>query len=55
MLMGYVEARKNQDKQEDDASEPKCRWVSCPDIPDWLLTTDDETPHKIPKEVKEAE
>ena len=54
MLMGYVEARINKDQQEDE-SEPKSRWVSCPDMPDGLLTVDDETPHKIPKEVKEAE
>ena len=54
MLMGYVEAR-NQSQQEDDEEEPKSRWVSCPDMPDGLLTTDDETPYKTPKEMKEAE
>lgn len=52
MLMGYVEARK-QNQQEDDESKPKGRWVSCPDMPDGLLTVDDETPYKILKEVKE--
>ena len=54
MLMGYVEMRKSQDQQEDE-SEPKGRWVSCPDMPDGLLTVDDETPYKIPKEMKESE
>ena len=49
MLMGYVEARKNQSQQDDDESEPKYKWVQCPDIPDGLLTNDqdddDESPH----------
>ena len=54
MLMGYVKMRISQDRQEDE-SEPKRRWVSCPDMPDGLLTVDDETPYKIPKEMKESE
>ena len=56
MLMGYVEAR-NQSQQEDEneAYQPKGRWVSCPDMPEGLLTVDDETPYKIPKEMKEIE
>ena len=53
MLMGYVEAR-NQSQQDAD-EEPKSRWVSCPDMPDGLLTVDDETPHRIPKEATESE
>jgi len=52
--MGYVEAR-NQNQQEDDEEKPKSRWVSCPDMPDGLLTVDDETPHRIPKEAKKVE
>ena len=52
MLMGYVEVRK-QNQQEDDESKPKGRWVSCPDMPDGLLTVDDETPYKILKEMNE--
>ena len=52
--MGYVEAR-NQSQQDDDKEKPKSRWVSCPDMPDGLLTVDDETPHRIPKEAKKVE
>ena len=54
--MGYVEAR-NQNQQEDDEEKPKSRWVSCPDMPDGLLTTDDdgEMPQKMPKGMKESE
>jgi len=33
----------------------KGHWVSCPDMPDGLLTVDDETPQKTPKEMKEVE
>jgi len=48
MLMGYVEARiQNQD---DEDEKLKCKWVQCPDMPEGLLTIDDETPHKTPKE-----
>ena len=53
MLMGYVEARKNQSQQEDE--KPKYKWVQCPGMPDGLLTVDDETPQKTPKEMKEIE
>ena len=53
MLMGYVEVR-NQSQQEEE-NETKRHWVSCPDMPDGLLTVDDETPHKTPKEMKEIE
>ena len=49
--MGYVETRRNQ-SQEEDENKPKSRWVSCPDMPDGLLTVDDETPYKIPNETK---
>jgi hypothetical protein len=48
MLMGYVEAKK-QSQQDDGESEPKRRWVSCPDMPDGLLIVDDEAPQKIPR------
>jgi len=53
MLMGYVEARDQSQQDADD--EPKSRWVSCPDMPDGLLTVDDETPHRVPKEATESE
>ena len=53
MLMGYVEVRNQSQQDADD--EPKRRWVSCPDMPDGLLTVDNETPHKTPKEMKEIE
>ena len=43
----------NQNQQEDE--KPKGRWVQCPDMPDGLLTVDDETPHRVPKEATEAE
>ena len=43
----------NQNQQEDE--KPKGRWVQCPDMPDGLLTVDDETPQKTPKEMKEVE
>ena len=50
MLMGYVESR-NQRQQDDDESEPKYKWVQCPDMPDGLLTIDDnDTEHKVPNE-----
>ena len=51
MLMGYVEARK-QNQQDDDEEKSKYKWVSCPDMPDGLLTTEDETPYKIPKGIE---
>ena len=54
MLMGFVEVRINQSQQDAD-EEPKSRWVSCPDMPDGLLTVDDETLHRIPKEEKKVE
>ena len=41
--------QKIENQQEDNESEPKYKWVSCPDMPDGLLTTDDETPQKIPQ------
>ena len=53
--MGYVETRKNQSQQENDEEEPKSHWVSCPNMPDGLPTVDNETPYKIPKEIKEHE
>ena len=46
--MGYVEVRK-QSQQNVDEEKPKSRWVSCPDMPDGLMTVDDETPHKTPQ------
>ena len=46
--MRYVESR-NQRQQDDDESEPKYKWVQCPDMPEGLLTIDDETPHKMLK------
>jgi len=47
--MGYVESR-NQSQQGDDESEPKYKWVQCPDMPEGLLTIDDnEMPYKTPK------
>ena len=57
MLMGYVEMRISQDQQEDEneVCQPKSRWVSCPNMPDGLLTVDDETPHRVPKEAIESE
>ena len=48
MLMGYVEARIQNQNDEDE--KPKYKWVQCPDMPEGLLTIDDETPHKTPKE-----
>ena len=44
-----------QSQDENEVYQPKSRWVSCPDMPDGLLTVDDETPHKTPKEMKEIE
>ena len=56
MLMGYVEARKNQDQQKaDDVNEPKGHWVSCPDIPDGLLTVDDDLPYQLPRSSQEVD
>ena len=59
MLMGkgnvivhYMIPQKIENQNEDDESEPKYRWVQCPDMPDGLLTEidyDDEAPHKSPK------
>jgi len=43
----------NQNQQEDE--KPKGHWVQCPDMPDDLLTTDDDSPYKTPKEMKEVE
>ena len=51
--MGYVETRKNQSQKDEDEKKPK--WVSCPDIPDGLMTVDDEAPYRAPKEIKETE
>ena len=60
MLMGkgnvivhYMIPQKIQSQQDDDESEPKYKWVSCPDMPDGLLTTEDETSYKIPKGIEQ--
>ena len=51
-----MEARKNQDQQKaDDVNEPKGHWVSCPDIPDGLLTVDDDLPYQLPRSSQEVD
>ena len=41
--------QKIQSQQDDDESEPKYKWVQCPDMSEGLLTIDDETTHKMLK------
>jgi len=55
MLMGYVEARIQTSQDQQEERKPKKCWVSCPDMPDGLLTVDNETPHKTPKEMRTDE
>ena len=47
-MMTYVKSQKPPNEDEDE--KLKCKWVQCPDMPEGLLTIDDETPHKTPKE-----
>ena len=53
--MGYAEAKKQNQQEDEDESELDHKWVQCPDIPDELLTVDDETPYKIPKKTTNKE
>ena len=59
MLMGkgdvivhYVIPQIIENQQDDDESEPKYKWVQCPDMPDGLLTVEDEAPHEGLKSAK---
>ena len=63
MLMGkgdvivhYVIPQKIENQNEDDESEPKYRWVQCPDMPDGLLVyeQDEDNESSVYKTPKEA-
>ena len=41
--------QKIKNQSQDDEDESNCKWVQCPDMPEGLLTIDDETPHKMLK------
>ena len=48
--MGNAVQQKSQSQDDEEDKKPKYVWVPCPDMPEGLLTVDDESPHKRPKE-----